>query len=239
MGPVLSAGEAYPIVKDVFAGSQVLPPVLSEIVQEVYGYPYYYSGYVTTPDKMSRDGGHCFVLATSETDTWSPLTVRAGKAYHEQIWIYKVPCPTADKPASGTVTIVPAQWRVNVTDRWVEENKWIPVNTYEATVLPEYMAQLPFSLTQVERLQIQFLVRVNQEFVSQIRSIEAYDWTTDEWVKLPEALITTGELTLEGEDAARFVAADTPRVNFRVSMRTSSSGLSDYIAFQLILRGKP
>lgn len=216
-----------------------LPQSLSSFIKQSSG-PVYYGGPSPQPKQVSYDS-QCFVVAmTNQSGVGTYALIGKGKQAHEQIWVYRVPCPAmAGALQVEELVIKPAQWVVAYTDHWMEENQWLPVNSYEAMSSIDYVAYLPLQFLEVETLTLDLTMRYGSKPSEVIRAIEAYDRKAEAWVELPKSLLTDGTLTLEGEDAMRFVGSSLPRMSLRVYNRTSATGTTDYISFALTLRARP
>lgn len=216
-----------------------LPQSLSSFIEQSSG-PVYYGGPSPQPKQVSY-GSQCFMVATTEqSGAGEYALIGKGRQAHEQIWVYRVPCPAmAGTSQVEELVIEPAQWVVAYTDHWLEENQWLPVNSYEAMSSIDYVAYLPLEFRAVETLTIDLTMRFGTKPAEVIRAIEAYDRKAEAWVELPKSLLTDGTLTLEGEEAMRFVGPGLPRMSLRVYNRTSATGTSEYVSFALTLRARP
>lgn len=237
IGSTLPAGQNTRINQGLMPVA--LPQSLISFIEQSSA-PMYYGGPSPKPKPVSYDSG-CFIVGTTNhSKTGGYALIGKGRQAHEQIWVYRVPCPgMAGTSQVEELVINPAQWVVASTDHWLEENQWLPVNSYEAMSSIDYVAYLPLEFREVETLTIDLTMRFGSKPAEVIRAIEAYDRKAEDWIELPKSLLTDGTLTLEGEDAMRFVSSGLPRMSLRVYNRTSATGTTDYVSFALTLRARP
>jgi hypothetical protein len=151
-----------------------------------------------------------------------------GTRVSESCLIMTVPCPAREE---GPV-VLQAFPTETMSNGWLEPTGKVhvlPPHTIVAYALPSFL-----SLEGVEKVTIDVHTRNGASPVEGLQKIEVWDRTAERWVPLPLPR-ATGQLTLEGDEAARFFH---PREGLRLSFTPIPGSDPNPVQITVMARGE-